>query len=521
MRWWRTVAAVCLVFAGAPSGAFADGANAAAKDVAATTSGGDGGSPPPRVGYGAMPGGLHVATAETLPRGTVELALLSGYGYRKGLLGPDHTLGRAIGDFALAYAPSSQLVLALSLDGRYDKHKGLSTTHDDGYVGDPHLLVRYGGASGRIAFGGQLGVWAPGKDAPSVAASAISVDARALLSIDAGFGTLSIDAGFRLDNSKKSVDQPDQLSVEDRVSLGVSDFHAALAGLSLRIPAGSRAYVALEGSTDLFVGSGAPTPILRGGVQLGVAVSDAFTVIGFIEAAKVPGLAYSDVMAGDVVLVPYEPLVTGGLGLQVRFGGRGRAAGTSHVVKNVTPSAVSVIETADAAGIVFDDAGKPVVGAKVTIKLKNHTGTAVTDGKGAYTIAKLPIGKTAGGRTVLDDTAAEVLAEVANKRPGSTTLTLGKGANAVPPLTLEPMLPPGQLRAVIINVATSRPVAGATVTIDPGGVTATSGPDGKFTVDLPPGLYKLTVTARGLAPQELDVNIEQNGVAIKNIELHK
>jgi hypothetical protein len=40
-------------------------------------------------------------------------------------------------------------------------------------------------------------------------------------------------------------------------------------------------------------------------------------------------------------------------------------------------------------------------------------------------------------------------------------------------------------------------------------------------VDLPPGHYKITVTAHGLAQQQLDVNIDPNGVAIKNIELHK
>ena len=521
MRRWRTAAALCLVSVATPSGALAEVPEAPTGDVAATTAADASLSPPPRVGYGAMPGGLHVPTAETLPQGTVELALLSGYGYRKGLLGPDHTLGRAIGDFALAYAPLPQLVLALSLDGRYDKHKGLSAMSDDGYVGDPHLLIRFGNSLGRVALGGQLGVWAPGKDAPSVATSAISVDARALVSIDAGFGMLSINAGFRLDNSAKSVDQADQLSVEDRVSLGVSDFHAALGGVSLRIPAGGRGYVALEGSADVFVGGNAPAPIVRGGILAGVALNDVFTLVGFVEAAKVPSLSYTDVMAGNVVLVPYEPLVTGGLGLQARFGGRTSVAGGSHVVKNATPVPIVVVETADVAGIVFDDAGKPVVGAKVTVKLKNNTGNAVTDGKGAYTIGKLPIGKTVDGKTLLDDTGAEVSAEVANKKPGSATLTLGKGANAVSPITLEPMLPPGQLRAVIINVGTSRPVAGATVTIDPGGVTATSGPDGKFTVDLPPGRYKLTVTARGLAQQQLDVNIEQNGVAIKNIELHK
>ena len=83
------------------------------------------------------------------------------------------------------------------------------------------------------------------------------------------------------------------------------------------------------------------------------------------------------------------------------------------------------------------------------------------------------------------------------------------------------VLPPGQLRGVILNLGNSRPVAGATVEIEPGSITATSGADGKFTVDLPPGHYKLTVTAKGLAQQQLDVTIDPNGVAIKNIDMHK
>jgi hypothetical protein len=529
MRRWARTAALSIAPIVVPLGASLAVSLAASSRVfaeappgqVAATAGGDASPSRPPVGYGAMPGGLHVATAEILPQGTVELAALSGFGYRKGLLGPDHTLDRAIGELAVAYAPLPHLLLGMSLDGRYDKHKGFGAMNDDGYVGDPHVLVRAGDSSGRVALGGQLGIWVPGKDAPSIAASAISIDARALLSLDAGFGTLSLDAGFRLDNSAKSVDDPARLTVEDRVSLGVSDFHAALGGVSLRVPAGGRAYVALEGSTDVFVGKGAPGPIFRGGAQVGVALGAAFTLIGFVEAAKVPGLEASAVMAGNVVLVPYEPLVTGGLGLQARFGGAGRGAAAGHVVKNATSVPVAVIETADLSGVVFDEAGKPVVGAKVTVKLKDHTGSAVTDAKGAYMVAKLPIGKTVDGKTVLDDTGAELAAEVATKKPGVVTLTLARGANAAPPITLEPMLPPGQLRAVIINVATSRPIAGATVTIDPGGATATSGPDGKVTVDLPPGHYKLTVTARGLAQQQLDVTIEQNGVAIKNIDLHK
>lgn len=476
--------------------------------------------PAPRIGYGALPGGLHVASAEALPARTVALSLTSGVGYRKGLLSADHKYTRAIGQVAAAYAPLPNLMVALSLDGRRDSHKDYQGKSDDNYVGDPHLFARYVAPAGRLRLGGQLNLWVPGKDAPSVAASAISVDARALLSIDAGFGTFSVNAGFRLDNSHKSIDDPEALSVEDQVSLGTSKFHAVLGGASLYVPLG-RAYASLEGSTDLFVGDGAPSPIVRGGAQVGAAINDTFRVVGYVELATSDGIR-SEALMGEVPMVPYEPQVTGGLGLQAVFGRTSRpSAPAPQVVVNERPKSIPTTETADLSGIVFDDAGKPVVGATVTVKLKNHTGTAVTDARGAYAIAKLPIGKTIDGKTELDDTTAEVSAEVANKKLSSVTVTLTKGANAAPPLTLESALPPGQLRAVIISVGNSRPVAGATVTIEPGGVTATSGADGKFTVDLPPGHYKLTVNARGLAQQTLDVNIEQNGVAIKNIELHK
>jgi hypothetical protein len=271
----------------------------------------------------------------------------------------------------------------------------------------------------------------------------------------------------------------------------------------------------------VFVGSDAPGPIVRGSALAGIAINETFSVIGFVEVARVPEIDADDVLMGELSLLPYEPAVTGGLGLQARFGRASRRAATSHIVRNERPAAVVVAETADVTGVVVDDAGKPLVGAKVTVKLKNYTGTAATDDKGAYTVTRLPIGKTVDGKTELDDVGAEVSVEVATKKPGSATLTLAKGFNSVPKITLEPLLPPGQLRAVIINVGTSRPVANATVTIEPGGITQTSGPDGKFTVDLPPGKYKLTVTARGLAQQQLDVNIEQNGVSIKNIDMHK
>jgi hypothetical protein len=520
MRWSGIAAVLGLALATASSAY----AQAPSGELEATAT--DDAGPPPRVGYGAMPGGLHTATAEVLPPGTFELAVLSGYGYRKGLVNETHTFSRALGDFAIAYAPARHLMLGLSLDGRYDKHtkvadpKTMMVADDDNFVGNPRFHIRGSTTLGRVSVGGQLGIWLPGKDAPSIDLSATSVDALALLSVNAGFGQLTLNAGFRLDNSDKTVDL--NYSVGDQISLGVSQFHAALAGVALRIPAGRRGYVALESSLHAFVGEDAPGPIVRGGAMAGYAVTDAVTLVGFFEVARVPEPEF-DMTAtqAKVVLVPFEPTVTGGFGLQARFGGKSTPPGSRLRPPEGPPEPVTVIERADVSGVVVDDIGKPVVGAKIVVRLKNVVGDTVTDDKGAFTVTRLPIGKTIDGRTELDDTGAEVTAQVANKKPGSTTLTLVKGPNAIPKIVLDPMLPPGQLRAVIINVATSRPVAGATVTIEPGGVTATSGADGKFQVDLPPGHYKLTVTARGLAQQQLDVNIDPNGVAIKNIELHK
>src|SRR4051812_37879165 len=125
-------------------------ASAQEADVSATADdSGSGVAPSQAIAYGAMPGGLHAPTAETLPKGAVQVSTLSGLGRRTGLLGPDHKFNRAIGDLAVAFGATDMISIGLSLDGRYDKHwgsvgdstKNLMTTTaaggDDGYVGDP------------------------------------------------------------------------------------------------------------------------------------------------------------------------------------------------------------------------------------------------------------------------------------------------------------------------------------------------------------------------------------------------
>jgi hypothetical protein len=470
-------------------------------------------------GYGAMPGGLHAPSAETLPKGVGAVAAFGGFGWRTGLLADDHRFGRGIDDLAFAYGATSNLTVALALDGRYDRHFGIPRSGDDGYVGDPRLIARLAQTFGQVRLGGQVGVWVPGRDAPSIAASAISVDARALLSVRAGPATVSIDGGFRLDNSARSAeDKYASLSLQDRVSLGVSEYHAAVGGVHLRMPTG-RAFFGAEASIDLFVGTEAPGPLLRAGAFGGVHLGSQWSLVAWAELAKVPSIDRADVMAGDIPQIAYEPMVTGGLGLTARFGG-GRAGREPSVVPNPDPQPIEVIEYAELAGVITDEAGKPVVGAKVTIKLRAHTATAVTDDKGAYKV-RVPIGKTVAGATTLDDTGAELAVAVDGKKPASQTLTLVRGPNTVAKLALEPLLPPGTLKVVVRAASNGRPIANATLTVEPGGLTATTASDGTLSIEILPGTYKATVTATGHRSQTLDVTVDPNGVAIKTFELPK
>jgi hypothetical protein len=497
------------------------------------------------IGYGALPGGVHVPDAETLPQGAFQVITLDGYGYRKGALAPSETLGRTLGSLAFAYGIHDLFSVALSFEGRYDRHHKTALGTDDGYVGDPHVVARFAKAAGTTRFGAQLGVWVPGKDAPSIAGSAISVDARVLASLPAGPGILSFEAGYRLDNSAKSVDHPELLSLADRVSLGVSDFNAVFGGAHLALPFG-KAWVGVEASLDAFLGDPPSDPMggvqnghaaltdgkltFRGGVSGGYHLNDMFAVLAYAEMAKSPYITAAQVADNNIPLVPYEPVVTFGIGLSAQFGHSKPEAQFKGCA--YTPEGCPAVETpivADITGTVTDDSDKPVVGAKVTLKLANVTIDPVaTDSQGEYVFKAARIGTQAEATKSkpavhrIDETNATVTVEVDGKKPGTAIIAkLEDPATKVPVIKLDPLLPPGQLRGVVHQLPSGKAIDKATVTVAPGNAKGETAADGTFSIDLAPGTYKITVKAPGYASQDLDVTIETNGVAIKNIDLHK
>lgn len=527
-----------LLVSATPVLAQADVAASAAATEAASAS-------QPAVGYGAMPGGIYVPDAVTLPKGALELITLDGFGYRKAALAADHTMSRALGSIAVAFGAHDLFSIGLSLDGRYDSHNNAPMGHDTGIVGDPHIIGRVAKAFGTARFGAQLGIWVPGKDAPSIAGSAISVDVRALASLPAGPGILSFEVGYQLDNSASSVDMVEALSLADRMSLGVSDFNEVFGGAHLAIPAG-KAWFGAEASLDAFLGD-PPTNAdgsvkaghaaltdgkltFRGGISGGYHLDDQFALLVFAEMAKVPYVTAAQVTANAIPLIPYEPVFTAGIGISAQFGNSKSEAQFKGCA--YTSEGCPAVETpinVDISGSVTDEADKPVVGAKVSIKLANVTVDPVaTDQTGKYVFKGVRIGTQAEATKSkpavhrIDEPSASVSVSVDGKKPGTGTIAkLDETTTTVAPIKLESMLPPGQLRGVVHSLPNGKAVDKAMITVSPGDAKVESGRDGTFSLDLAPGKYKITVKAGSYATQDLDVTIEPNGVAIKNIDLHK
>ncbi|MGE0868914.1 MAG: collagen binding domain-containing protein [Kofleriaceae bacterium] len=467
-------------------------------------------------GYAGMPGGITVPSAGLIAKGQFSAIGLGGFGWRTSLLGSDHRFGRSFGDLGVSYGATEFLTVALALDGRYDRHYGLAPKGEHGLVGDPRLFARVAKPMGKLALGAQLSIWFPGNNAPSIAASAISVEGRGLVSMNAGPAVLSANAGFRLDNSLNSVEDQELLTQQDQISLGVSEFHAIVAGARAVVPTG-RLKIGLETSMDLFVGSGALGPILRAGGSVEVALNKQWSALAFVGLAKVPNVERTaQGMSTLVTLIPYEPTISGGLGIHATFGGGGDRVGSAP------PSDQPIDVIADLSGVVVDDAGKPVAGAKVRLTLSSgKTVETTTDENGRYTLKGVPIGKTVNGETTLDDASGDLTIEADGKKPRTQKLTLTKGSNSVAKIGVETIIPPGEIRGQIRSASTGVGLSGATITVQPGDLKVEAESDGTFTLSLPPGKYQVTVSKSGFTTQAHDIELRANGLVNEIFDLRK
>lgn len=463
-------------------------------------------------------GGLHATgrVPSATPGPGLALALDGGYAYTGAVLATGDAHHRVGGGVAAAWRALPWLELGLDVRGRYDRHTG--NEPDSGWAGEPRMWLRAMRAvGGGVWLGARAGVWLPGGDAPSVALDATTVDGAALVTWAPAAMRVSALLGFRLDRSRDAIDAT-TISRPDRIGLGWSDANAVLVGVEVARRAGAwqpRAELSGElrvgGVTDAMVSTWTSPMRLELGVRR--ALTGAWTV----EAAADLGLSArprSDIYGG-VTLLPIEPRVAALVGLAWRQ--PARVALVPRVTPVVVPeppdegpivTAPPPPATGTLRGRVVDDDGAPLPGAVV----RAGDRTATTGDDGTFTFEGLAPGEL----------------ELAIERPGhapvARTITIvadagGAPAPALGDVALARVRPPSQIRGVIRDFE-SHGLA-ATVRIEPLGLEVVAGADGSFAIDVPPGSYRVIVRLAGFASQTRRVTVEQEGVAITNIELRK
>jgi len=440
------------------------------------------------------------------------LVSAGGYGYTESVLGAGDAHHRASGVLAAEGRPVSWLGLGLRLDGRYDQHTGGAQGSDDGWIGDPRFFVRADQALGSaFRVGGRLGLWLPGRAAPSVELAAATPELAGALTWAPNGSPLWLTAngGYRINRSARTATDAAQLSASDRLGLEMSSFDQTLLGLAAAYGAG-RAQGFVELSAELMVGAGSPAlsaSPLRAGGGMRFAISRDVRLEALAEAAV--GARPSLSMAGP--LVPVPPRAAVWLGVAYRFGAAAPAAARAPAPSAAPERAVAVAPPPPARssreGRVVAADGGTLVDPQVTLRAQAGAEPVVVDvgADGRFTVS----GKV--GATVRID------AQSAGYEPATETITMADTADAAElTLTLQRRLPSGQIRGLIRSF---RGVGlSAEIKIEPGDRTLHT-QDGRFEADVAPGAYDVTITAPGYETQRRHVDVEQNGVTLLNADL--
>jgi hypothetical protein len=455
---------------------------------------------------GALPGFVRVGAAVPADTGLV-VAALAGYGYRGAVVADSDNHHRAAVDLATSFRPLAWLSFAARFSGRYDRHTGTGSGIDSGWVGDPRVAARAAAPlGGGLWLGAQLGLWMPGRDAPSLDPSATTADLVGLVTWSRPGLAVGAQLGFRYDRSAESVDSPELLSPSDRIALGVSEANAVLVGAAGSVRTGAVEWIG-EWSWDVLVGDGAPERShwpMRVGGGLRTWLTDALAAQLAVEYS----LASTPEMEALDRLFPIEPRLQALAGLTFQPGRRPDRL-RARLAERPTPSELPAAEAEPApAGLdvaVTRTDGQALAGAQVVIEPPARSARTGDDGRAEFE-------GLAQGRV-------SIRVSHPDYRPSERTIELAAGQTAEVAVALEPALPPGQLRGLVRSFR-GRPLA-AKLKIEPIGLEARCDPRGEFEIDLPPGVYDVAIDAAGYRAQKRRVRVERDGVTILNVDMRR
>jgi hypothetical protein len=168
-------------------------------------------------------------------------------------------------------------------------------------------------------------------------------------------------------------------------------------------------------------------------------------------------------------------------------------------------------QTVAVRGTIRDEAGQPIEGAEVVITPGGGEAlAAVTTGAdGSFEVSD--VSRAPGGQITI---------RAEGYRETTQPLEIGEGDIVTPTVSLARDLPPGELRGVVQSFTGE--TVNATVRIEPLGQEVTTGADGSFQIEVPPGDYEVVITAQGYQEQRRPVTVEADGgVTILNVDLRR
>lgn len=452
----------------------------------------------PLVDVNGLRGGRHVGSAAPLshaPRLTAGL----GYAYTEDVLDGTDRHHRGFSEVAAGYAPRQWLQLSLRMEARYDGHRSERTGRDRGGAFATDITTRHALSLGdATALGAQLRLHFPASETMVRGLSAVSTELSALATHTlAPHYELSGQLGYRFDRSRESVRAPEQLSAADRLAASLSQFDALVVGALFAFPLGP-VTTTLEWSWDVPLGAESPplssAPMrVRAGAQLSLAER-------YVPGVEL-GVSPSARGVGDL-LARVEPRLWAAVSLAVLF------EAAPPPAPRFTPPAETVLPAAEPVRIairVEDSTGDAVAGARVRLVESERRDVVTTDPDG---IAKLTVDPEQSQRI-------EVTAE--GFAPYETEL---QAAGAPPGLTLRlaRALPEGEIKGRVRSLRGGRALR-AHVVVRPLDVEVDTDSEGSFAINVPPGEYRLEITAEGHEPQVRPARVERRGVTILVVDL--
>jgi hypothetical protein len=463
----------------------------------------------------AVPGFARVGFAEK-PSWQWSLAADAGYANTEpiGDVGAMHH--REFGSLALGYAATDWLLAFGRVEGHLDQHS-LGGERESAAEGLPSVGARVHSASAGVRYGGDLELHMPGGKAPSVDLQAITPELRLLAGFASGRAfVFAGSAGFRLERSEHAAPNPSTLSAGDRVALTASEYDAVPLGIAV----GARlepVLLFLEGSAEVLVGADLRTSPMR--ITLGARHS--LTRNWHLEARAGAGLSGRPDDPFGSELLPFEPRFSAALGLRYGFGGDAGSAPQQHPREEPTsrerdqkPAARDAVKVlahvpSTVSGVVHDPEGQPLPDVNVTLRAGGVEQKAVTDRDGRFAFEGVP-----EGAAVLEFETVDYELSKLN------VVVPGDGAPVSVPVTTMKLAVLGAQIQGLVQTFDGKPLI-ATIAVSPPGSEHESGPDGRFSIDVPPGRYQVQISKPGYVTQTKEVVVAEKAVIVINVDLRK